>query len=405
MNFKNIRYIAKKLNAEGGKKKFVGFTRAFAFISIMLGSASLIIALSVLDGFENELRNTAVKFTSHIVLKGFDAKPVKEYSSKISSVKSKFKEIKSIYPVIQKEALIRGKNGIDGIMLKGVLDGEEYTKLTEDAIISGEFNTDANSIVIGKALAEKTGVSMGDKVLIYSIDIKNKRRGMPEYKQFEITGIYETGMMQYDESLAFISFSNAKKLAKLPEDNCSHLEIMLNDYTKAPEISLMLDDFIGFPYFTLTVFDLHAAIFAWIELQKEPIPLVLGLISLVAVLNIITSVLVLIVEKTYSIGILRSLGIKNADLLKIFIWKGMKIGVYGSVAGSLIAYLLLLAQKHYEIIRLKGEIYFLTVAPVDISLWHYQLVIGVSLLLSFLVTIIPALITLKISPLRAIRFN
>lgn len=404
MNFKTIRYISKKLNAEGGRKKFVGFTRVFAFISILLGSASLIIALSVLDGFEQELRNNAVKFTSHIILKGFDSKPVENYKSKISAIKKEFTEVSNISPVIQKEALIRGKSGIEGILLKGInTDTDSFTGI-KDAVFSGEFSLEGKSIILGKALAEKTGVTTGDKVLIYSIETKSGF-GSPEYKQLTVTGIYETGMMQYDENLALVNFQTAKDMSRLQDNYCSHLEIMLNDYSLAPDVSLLLDDFIGFPYFTLTVFDLHSAIFAWIDLQKEPIPLVLGLISLVAVLNIITSVLVLIVEKTYSIGILRSIGINNSDLLKIFIWKGMKIGVYGSVTGSLLAFLLLNAQKYFEIIKLKGEIYFLTVAPVDISLWHYQLVIGVSLLLSFIVTLIPALITLKISPLKAIRFN
>ncbi len=405
MKLGNIRYLAKKLDAEGSKKKFAGFTRIFAFVSIMLGSAALIISLSVLDGFESELRKTAVKFTSHITLQGFDSRRIENYPKIINDVTNKFPEIISANPVIQKEALIRGKNGTDGIVLKGISADNISQSDISNSLVKGEFDISSKSIVIGKALAEKIGADTGSNILIYNIDFQSGINSAPQYKQFKVSGIYETGMMQYDETLAFIDFYVAKELSDTPDNNCTHIEFMLEDFNYAPELSLMIDDFVGFPYFTLTVFDMHAAIFAWIGLQKEPIPLVLGLITLVAVMNIITSVLVLIVEKTYSIGILRTLGIRNSDLLKIFILKGMKTGVLGSLTGSLVAFVLLMLQKHFELIRLKGEIYFLTTAPVEISIWHYIVVFGVSFILTFAVTLVPALITLKISPLKAIRFR
>lgn len=404
MKFSQIRYLAKKFSSDGNKKKFAGFTSIFAFVSIMIGSSALIIALSVLDGFEAELRNTAVKFTSHITLQGFDSRNLENYPAIIKDVKNKFPEITNASAVIQKEALVRGKNGTDGIVLKGISKNASNSDIRK-SIIKGRFDISEKSIVIGKALADKIGVDTSDKLLIYNINFNNSFNSAPQYRQFQVTGIYETGMMQYDATLAFIDFNVARKLAEIKVDNCTHIEFMLEDYTLAPELSLMIDDFVRFPYFTLTVFDMHSAIFAWIELQKEPIPLVLGLITLVAVMNIITSVLVLIVEKTYSIGILRTLGIRNADLLKIFLWKGMRIGIFGSLAGLITAYLLLIAQKHFEFIRLKGDIYFLTVAPVEISVWHYALVFGVSFILTFAVTIIPAIITLKITPLKALRFH
>lgn len=407
MKYKEIKYLANKLNAEGSKKRFVGFTKTFAFISIFLGSAALIIALSVLDGFENELRKTAVKFTSHIQLMGFDSRPIVDFKQKTEHLKNTFSEIKGALPSVSKEAMIRGKKGIEGILLKGVIyDSVENASFRiKNNIIKGKADLSKGSIIIGRALAEKIGAEIGDKVLIYSFDMSMGNNFVPKYKQFKVTGVYETGMMKYDANLSFINFTEAQKLAGLEKNNSSNIDILINDYNAAPALSLLIDDEIGFPYYTLTVFDLHSPIFAWIELQKEPIPLVLGLITLVAVLNIITSMLVLIVEKTYSIGILRSLGIKNNDLLKIFLLKGMKIGVSGTILGSLTAYILLTIQKYFGLIRLKGEIYFLTTAPVDISLWHYELVIGISILLTFIVTLVPALITLKISPLKAISFR
>lgn len=404
MKFSEIKYISDKLNSSYGKRKFVNFTRAFAFISLLLGTASLIIAMSVLDGFENELRNTAVKFSSHINLRLFDNKPLKNYPQIINNIKNEFDEIKTAEPIVLKEALIRGKGNLEGIIIKGI-NFDSTGVFNKEKIIKGDIPNNNKSILIGKALSEKIGVNINDKILIYTINLQNQRFSDYKFKQFIVSGIYETGMMQYDASLVFVDFNLAQSLADYSANTATSIDIMLNDYNKAPELSLFIEDFLGFPHFTLTVFDLHSAIFAWIELQKEPIPLVLGLITLVAALNIITAILVLIVEKTYSIGILRAIGIKNSDLMKIFIYRGMKIGVCGSLSGAGISYLLLMLQKHFELIKLKGEIYFLNVAPVEISASNFLLVISTSIVLTFLVTWIPAVITLKISPLKVLRFR
>jgi lipoprotein-releasing system permease protein len=140
-------------------------------------------------------------------------------------------------------------------------------------------------------------------------------------------------------------------------------------------------------------------------LQREPIPIVLGLIVIIAVLNITTTLLILIIEKINEIGILRALGLKQKEIVKIFVRLGLRIGIIGSFVGGAIALLLSILQKEFEIIRVNGEIYYLDVLPIEIIPAHYVIVISIAIVLSFLATLIPAMISARISPLEAIKFK
>jgi lipoprotein-releasing system permease protein len=191
----------------------------------------------------------------------------------------------------------------------------------------------------------------------------------------------------------------------MPDNSAASVDIMLYDINTAAYVSKKMNLSLGYPYYAYTVFDLHSAIFAWIELQKAPIPLVLGLISIVAVFNIVTILLITVVEKTHSIGILRALGMPRNNIIRIFIIQGLSIGLVGTLLGCGIGLTVGLIQQHYQIFKLHGEIYFLDTLPVRFEAWHFITVISVSLVLSFLATLIPAFIAARIQPIRAIRFK
>jgi lipoprotein-releasing system permease protein len=205
--------------------------------------------------------------------------------------------------------------------------------------------------------------------------------------------------------LVFIPYNRALKLFDMPQGSASSYQVMLKKMELAPSLVDTVESFLRYPYFALTVYNYHGSIFSWIEIQKEPIPIVLGLISIVAVLNIITSLLITIVEKTNTIGILRAIGLDNRKVLAIFVYKGFSIGFKGTAAGLLLAYILSFIQKNYSIIRLKGEIYFLDVLPIEIVAEHYVIVAAVSMLLAVVATLIPAFIAVKVTPLKAIQFK
>jgi lipoprotein-releasing system permease protein len=212
-------------------------------------------------------------------------------------------------------------------------------------------------------------------------------------------------MAQYDDIICFIGFADAQKITNLQNNQITNFEIMLNDVTLSPKISKQLETYLGYPYFTSTVYEMHRSIFSWIELQKEPIPIILGLIIIIAAFNIVTTLLILVIEKVRSIAVLRALGINRSDIVKIFVKLGISLGLWGSLIGTSITLVFSILQKNFELIRLNGDIYFLDVLPVEIIPMHYVIVIAVSFLLSFIATLIPAIIASRLNPLQAFRFK
>ena len=408
MNLKLIRHIAREVSKSKTNSRFLNFARGVALISVTLGTLALIISLSVLGGFDKMLKENAVKFTAHISMITFNRKPIPDYDNVSNSLKSKFGKITAVMPVIEREGLISSKDYVEGIMIRGFLPENDITNLKRN-IIEGKFsftNDRSKEIVIGKRLARKLNVKTGDNVVVYAMtETQSGTLSYPDINKFRIVGIYETGMAKYDDIAVFVPFRTANAIFRIPENSATGFEIMLDDINKANPVSEKIQDFLGYPYFCLSVFDTHSAIFAWIDLQKEPIPIVLGLISIVAIFNIITILLITVVEKTRTIGILSTLGMKKKEIMAVFILQGTSVGITGTVAGAVISLVLSLLQQNFHLISLKGDIYFLDTLPVLISVWNYLIVGGISIALSFLATLIPAYIAVRISPVRAIRYK
>jgi lipoprotein-releasing system permease protein len=408
MNFKLIYLIGKRFSQTGRRRGFLNFARTIAFLSVMLGSAALIISLSVLDGFDAKLRESAVEFTSHIQIHGFNGIPVQSYHSAIKAIKKNFPDIKYIDAVIERQSLIRSKSSLEGVQVKGIDEDYNIGGL-KNKIVEGTFgfSTDtAKEIVLGKRLAEKLKVKTGDKIVMFSLEnVDVTDQFNPEIEQFVISGIYHTGFAKYDESIIYMPIATASKFYKVPMEEASTLEITLKDISLIDSIAPAIQEFVGYKYICNTVYELHSAIFSWIELQKAPIPLVLGLISIVAVFNIITILLIMIVEKTRSISILRSIGMKNRDLLTLFVFQGVFIAILGSIVGCLLGFGFGLIQDTYGLIKLQGDIYYLDTLPIKLSLWHYEIVIGCCIVLSIVASLLPSLAAIRITPIKGLRFS
>ncbi len=373
-----------------------------------MGCMALILSLSILEGFDRKLHQTAERFSSHIIITSFNREPLPDYENTMAIIKHNFDEVKSIEPIVEREGLIRSSMHIDGVTINGVIPELSVTGF-EQLIIEGEYSftsEDAKEIIISERLSQKLGARIGDKLVIFTMrDNYALNLGGMKADNFTVKAIYKSGMVQFDDVLVLIPYSRAIKLFDMPEGTASSYKVMLYDMFASPQAVDSLEAFLRYPYFGFTIFNYHGSLFSWIELQKEPIPLVLGLISLVAVLNIITTLLITILEKINTIGILRTLGMRKRDLLLSFISRGFSIGVLGTFIGVSFAYILCKLQATFGIIKLKGEIYFLDELPVAIVAEHYLLVTTVSLTLAMLATIIPATIAVTITPLKAIRFQ
>lgn len=407
MNIKNLFYISRKLAGQAKHGKFLNFVRIVAVCGVMLGTLALIISMSVLSGFETSLKEQAVKFTSHIRVDTYKQKTIPNYLNTIVKIKSNFPEVKSAAPFIEREALISSKKNIDGIIIKSINAKFDITGISQKITLGKLPEVNSNQIMIGERLADKLSVTINDSVIIYYMKPGESYNSssFPEVKKFQICGKFRSGMAQYDNSMIFADFNTMQNLLHFTTEQAAGIDIMLNSIAKLNKISKQMEDFLDYPYMCSNVLELHSSVFAWIELQKEPIPLVLGLIGIVAVMNIITILLISIVEKTHTIGILRTLGMPNKSILGLFIFQGTTIGSIGTFLGAAIAYLFSILQQNYQIIKLDGDIYFLDALPINIDINNYLIVMGLSLGLSFLVTFVPSLIALKVKPIKAINFR
>lgn len=401
-------FISQRISGKGNSNKFITFAKSVAVISVALGTMALIISLSILNGFDKSLRAKAIKFTSHITVSSFDRATLPNYEDNTNRLNDAFPEISGIEPIIEGQCLFRYNESVEGFIFRGVIPEKDINSF-RDNIIEGNYafsDSAAKEIIISKSIADKLNIAIGNDAIIYVVKIENTQSiPFPKVNKFKVVAIYETGMSKYDDNLIMMPFHTAQKMLSMQSGNTSKYEININDISNARIIADSIDLVLGYPHFAITVFDLHRAIFSWIELQKEPIPLVLGLISIVAVLNIITALLLLVVEKTNTVGILRTLGMRRVQLIKVFIWQGLRLGFIGTASGLAIAFLFSIAQEHFGIIRLNGELYFLDKLPVDISASYYIIVASVSMFLSFISSFFPALIAVRISPLRAIRMK
>ncbi|CUT02100.1 ABC transporter permease [Candidatus Chrysopegis kryptomonas] len=399
-------YITKRYIKSTKITGFISFITLIATIGIMLGTSALIIALSISNGFEKELKEKVIGFTSHIQVSKFDVRYFdKDDWASFEKIKT-IPNVKFVSPFAGREAMIRSNYAIEGVYLKGILPEYDFS-IIKKSIVEGKYDFDESDgtpkIIIGKKLANKIGVELGDKVVILAIDPDNPYLTSPKVEQFKVSGIYETGMAEYDDIFVYVRLNHAQYLLDLG-NKVSGFDVMVKNVDYLDETALLIQDKLGYPYYARTMYQMYRNLFAWLELQKKPVPIVLGLIIIVAVFNIIGTLLMMVLEKTKEIGILKSMGANSKSIMKIFVFQGLFIGIAGTILGNILAYVLCSIQLKYKPLSLPEDIYLMSSVPILLQLENFILVSIVTLLLCFFATLIPSYIASRIEPVEAIRF-
>lgn len=398
--------IVKKFISSKKNSKFLSFISLISILGIALGVAVVIISLTILDGFDAVVKEKIFNFRSHIYINAYSDKNLndsKEIEGKIKELCGNYYE--SLSPFITKLGIIRSLKGSDGVSISGI--PVSHGKGIKEYIISGDFDiNEPNSVVLGKKLAEKLFVKVGDRITLFSLkkDAVPSPTNPPAIEQFYIKGIYSSGMAEYDDRNLFINIASAKEFFEMP-DEISGYNLRLNDVTKIDSLSNSIHSSLHYPYYVRSIYQIHSNIFTWLDLQKKPIPIILGLIVLVAVFNIVGTLLMFILEKTSEIGILKTLGMRKKDIIGIFMYNGIYIAFMGIIIGNLTAFILSLLQQKYNIISLPDTVYFLSSVPISINLFNYLLVSAFAFVLSFAASIIPSYVAAKVKPISAIRFE
>lgn len=402
-------YISKRFISNKQSSKFLSLISVISIGGIAIGTAVLIIALTILNGFEEVVAQKIVNFNSHIKITAFGNRNLPDSDViKNEIIANVGKDFNSISEFVSKLGIIKSRTLSEGVTIFGVNE-ESLENEVARYLVDGEFNlksTNNKKILIGKKLSDKINVKVGDKITLFSLrkDEMPSIANPPAIEQFIISGIFESGMAEYDDLHVYISFETAKEMFET-QNSISGYNIRLNSVVNIDSIAVSLQDNLGYPYYVRTIFQVHQNIFTWLDLQKEPIPIVLGLIIVVAIFNIVGTMLMIVLERTSSIGILKSIGFSKKHILKIFFIQGLFLGILGITIGCVIAFVLSYIQMQFNIISLPGSIYFISSVPISIDIENYLLVAGVGIFLSVLASLIPSYIASKMNIVSSIRFN
>jgi lipoprotein-releasing system permease protein len=397
-----IRHLTSKHN-----KGFVSFITFIAIIGVTLGVASLNITLSILGGFEKTIKENVVSFTAHMQLFAFENDLLHNQEQTVQNVVARYPEVLEMAPYLTREGMIKSKDDIDGIVIKGV-DPSNDISAAKHRLIEGLYNLEeresgAQRIILGKRLAEKLNVQIHDRVLIYALGGTSLSLSQTRIMQFEICGIYETGMADYDGSVIYINLRNAQRLFQVG-NTVSGFDILVSNVDSVKSLAQQIPEYLGYPYYARTMFQQYRNLFAWVDLQRVPVLIILALIIVVATVNIIGTLLILILGKSRDIGIFITIGMKKIEVVKVFLKQGMLIGIVGTILGNIIALALCWLELRYRLFPLPSGIYFMTHVPIELSIVNFILVSAAAMCLTFIASWIPSRLAAKIDPITLIRF-
>src|SRR3990172_852784 len=303
------RYL--RFQRRSGKRDFISFLTVIAILGITLGVAALIITLTILGGFEREIKTKVAGFTTHIQVTAFQNQTFTHIEKARERMMNQIPDIVAVSPFVAKEGMVRFGNDVEGILVKGV-DPEKDITSVRKYVVEGEYDLrdSGGSIatcLVGRKLLYKLHARLGDTVVVFGLTGNYYAMRQPKILPFIVRGVYESGMSEYDDVFFYTHISAAQELF-MAGPVATGFDIIIKDISAASVVAEKIQDVMGYPYYPKTLFQLYRNLFTWIELQKEPVPIVLGLIILVATVNIIGTLLMVVMEKTHQIGILKSMG-------------------------------------------------------------------------------------------------
>jgi lipoprotein-releasing system permease protein len=401
-------FIARRLM----KKNAGGFSDPIIRIAIMavaLGLSVMILSVAIVTGFQQEIRNKVIGFGGHIQITHYDAN-ISYESSPLEKDRSLLDDIAGISGVkhlqvfANKPGIIKTENDIQGVVLKGVDRDFEWSffgeRLFEGNVLEFADSATSNNILLSKKVAALLKLHQGDDVRMFFIidDLVRARR-------FTIGGIYETGLDEFDEMFVLCDIRHIQRLNGWAEDQVAGFEILVEDFSYLEQVAEQIYAMIPYHMDAQSISDVYPQIFDWLQLQDMNVIIILTLMVLVAVITIISALLIIILERTNTIGLLKALGYENWNIRKVFLIIAGNIAIKGIIWGNVSGLALAYIQKYFNIIRLSQESYYVSVVPIEINFVYLSLLNIGTLIISILVLIVPSAIISAITPAKAIRYE
>lgn len=395
------------------KETFISLITILSIAGVTVGVMALIIVIAVMAGFESDLKQRILGVESHIVLMrhGDSFTDYRKISKEIDEMDG----VEAVTPFIYTQIMLRSSSGVSGAVLRGIdpdVAGQVIKVLkSSDLKNLKQYQPSENSkyavpgIILGKELARNLGTSKGDVVyLISSQGMISPIGYLPAMKRFKVVGFFESGMYEYDGSLAYINLREAQKILHM-KDAVTGIEVRLKDIYHARSIARNIISKLGFPYWARDWMQMNHNLFSALKLEKTVMFIILALIVLVAAFNIASTLIMMVMGKTKDIAILKAMGAMNSSIRKIFIFKGMVIGSVGTTLGVSLGFIICELLKKYKFIELPGDVYYISTLPVQLNVMDVIMIAAAAMVISFLATLYPAHQASKLNPVEAIRYG
>ena len=399
-----LRYLKSKK-----KYRAVSVTTAISIGGVAVGVMALLVVLSVMSGFHQDLQKKILGANAHIIIRDYKG-AIQDYETAAEKLKGE-QGIVSYAPFVLGQVMVSSGNRTHGVFMRGINPGtESQTTDILSSIKEGDFTKlseegDVPGIILGKELASSLGVFVNDTVNIVSPLGKIGPMGMlPKVRQFKVVAIFEIGMFEYDSSLVLTNISAAQDFFEM-DKTISGIEVRLQDIYQAPQIKKHLQEKLGFPYYVMDWMEMNKNLFSALKLEKFAMFVILVLIILVASFNIISNLIMNVIEKSREIAILKAIGATNKAIMAIFIFQGLFIGLIGTTIGVLGGFGLGYILNTYQIIKLPADVYYLSHLPVKMNLFDFITVSVSAITITFLATIYPAWQAAKLDPVEPLRYE
>ncbi len=399
------RYFRDKRRASSS---FLSFIKIMAVAGIAIGAGGLLIAFSIVHGFKSVIQEKIMGYGAHITVSTYQEGPIQQADTLTSFIESR-PGVKRAQPVIYGQGMIQSRDLADGTFIKGVDQEGDLTDIRR-YINSGEYNLGMSEggrpgVVIGSRLARNLDVDVGRTVTLYAIDGVPSPVNMPKLRQFHVTGIYATGIDQFDDILVLMDREHARYLFQVDPPMATQIEISVAQLEDIESVAADLSDQLAFPLNTQTIYQTYSSMFAWINLQEQTIPFVIAVMIIVAAFNLIGTILMMVLERTRDIGMLKTMGATNKHIRRIFLTEGMIVAAAGLIIGILLSVLFNVVQGTWEVIPLPEESYYMDSAPVEPHWLDFVIVTVATFLLAALASWLPARVASKMDPVRILTFG
>lgn len=402
-------FVARRMLSKE-KSAFSGAFVRIAIISVALGMVMMILSDSILSGFQMAIRDKIAGFSGHIRISPFsdneswETEPVAKYQDFYSSI-LEIPGVKHIQVYATKAGIIKTENQIEGVVLKGVDSDFDWHWFDQQIIEGSSFRVvdtakKTNNILVSSITAKRLNISLGDDVRMYFVNNEIARG-----RKFVVSGIYDTGLGEFDKMYVLCDIRHIQKLNNWEDNQVAGFEIITDDFGSIDKVNQAVYEFVPFDLNARTIREIYPQMFDWLALQDTNVIVIMVLMVLVAGITMISTLLILILERTRMIGVFKALGASNKSIRTIFILNAVKIVGKGLLWGNLIALTLALVQNYTGVITLPQESYYVSTVPVHINVLHILFINMGTAVVCFSMLLVPSYIISRIDPVKSIRMD